>query len=78
MYGGTALGVFYLAVLGLWGQLLFQEVCYRRAESRAAHKRRCRRELDLKCKVRPACRTLPRSVCGGGNETLHVAWYVCS
>ena len=58
MYNQIVLYAFALAALGASVAMLSQMVGEFRAVSRSAHERRCRKELDLKCKVRPACQNL--------------------
>ena len=74
MYGQIALGAVWLVGLGAVALLMSQMVGEFRAESRAARERRCRKEVALKCKVRPACRIPPSSVWTDGNGSLHVAF----
>ena len=69
-----AYGTAVLAGLGLFVAVASQDLGTLRAESRAAHARRRRKELDLKCKVRPACQTVSRSVWHDGIDKLHEAW----
>ena len=67
-----ALGAVTLWILYGGAQMTSEMVRVFRAGSRSAHERQCRKELALKCKVRPACRTLLKSCCISGRESWHV------